>query len=180
VDPGFRKEHVLLLTIRSDNCTGQSALFLHRQILHRLAAIPGFEVVTTFMGVPLGGSSITTKDFSINQVGPGFFEAMGIPLLADRTLTEQDAVEGRPVAVISARVARQFFPDRSPLNHHLDVFGTDRVVVGEVGDARYGSLRQPAEPMVYEPGFGSGSSMPSEQPAIRGCCPVSYAANFAA
>ena len=157
VDPGFRKEHVLLLTIRPDNYKGQSALSLHREILHRLAAIPGVQVVTTFMDAPLGGPSITTQGFSINHVGPGFFEAMGIPLLAGRGLTEQDAVEGRPVAVISARVARQFFPDRSPLGQHLSVFGTDRVVVGVVGDARYRSLRQPAEPMVYEPEFGPGS-----------------------
>jgi predicted permease len=157
VDPGFHKDHVLLVTIRPDNYKGQSALSLHREILHRLTAIPGVQVVTTFMDAPLGGSSITTKGFSINQVGPGFFEAMGIPLLAGRTLTEQDAVETRPVVVISARVARQFFPDSSPLGRHLDVFGTDRVVVGVVGDARYRSLRQPAEPMVYEPEFGPGS-----------------------
>jgi len=82
---------------------------------------------------------------------------MGIPLLAGRSLTEQDALEKRPVAVISARVARQFFPDRSALGQHLDVFGTDRVVVGVVADARYRSLRQPAEAMVYEPDFGPGS-----------------------
>jgi predicted permease len=157
VDPGFRKEHVLLMTIRPDNYKGQSALSLHREILHRLAAIPGVQVVTTFMDAPLGGSSITTKGFSINQVGPGFFDAMGIPLVAGRALTEQDAVENQPVAVISARVGRQFFPDRSPLGQHLNVFGTDRVVVGVVGDARYRSLRQPAEPMVYVPEFGPGS-----------------------
>ena len=157
VDPGFRKEHVLLLTIRPDNYKGQSALSLHREILHRLAAIPGVEMATSFMDAPLGGSSITTNGFSINQVGPGFFETMGIPLLAGRALDEPDAVEQRPVAVISARVARQFFPDRNPLGQHLDVFGTDRVVVGVVGDARYRSLRQPAESMVYEPVFTPGS-----------------------
>jgi len=157
VDPGFRKEHVLLLTIRPDNYKGQSALSLHREILHRLGAIPGVEVVTTFMDAPLGGSSITTNNFSINQIGPGFFETMGIPLLAGRALNEQDAVEQRPVAVISARVARQLFPDLNPLGQHLDVFGNDRVVIGVVGDARYRSLRQPAEPMVYEPHFGPGS-----------------------
>ena len=157
VDPGFRKEHVLLMTIRPDNYKGQSAVSLHREILDRLAAIPGVQVVTTFMDAPLGGSSITTKGFSINQVGPGFFDAMGIPLVAGRALTEQDAVQNQPVAVISARVGRQFFPDRNPLGQHLNVFGTERVLVGVVGDARYRSLRQPAEPMVYVPEFGPGS-----------------------
>jgi predicted permease len=157
IDPGFRKEHVLLLTIRPDNYKGQSALSLHREILHRLTAIPGVEVVTTFMDAPLGGSSVTTKDFSINYVGPGFFEAMGIPLLSGRAMNEQDAVEKRPVAVISARVARQLFPDRNPLGQHVDAFGTDRVVVGVVGDARYRSLREPAEAMVYQPDFAPGS-----------------------
>ena len=157
VNPGFRKENVLLLTIRPDNYKGQSALSLHREILRRLAAIPGVEVVTTFMDAPLGGSSITTKGFSINLVGPGFFDVMGIPLLAGRALTEQDAVEGRPVAVISARVARQFFPNQSPLGQHLDAFGKDKIIVGVAGDARYRGLRQPAEPMVYEPHFEPGS-----------------------
>jgi predicted permease len=157
VNPGFHKERVLLLTIRPDNYKGQSALSLHREILHRLAAIPGVQAVTTFMDAPLGGSSITTNGFSINLVGPGFFDVMGIPLLAGRALNEQDAVARRPVAVISASVARQFFSDRNPLGRHLDVFGTDSVVVGVVGDARYRSLRQPPEPMVYEPVFAPGS-----------------------
>src|SRR5581483_1295678 len=94
VNPGFHKEHVLLLNIRPDNYQGQSALTLHRDILRRLAAIPGVVAVTSFMDAPLGGPSITTKGFSINQVGPGFFEVMGIPLFAGRALTEQDALEG--------------------------------------------------------------------------------------
>lgn len=99
------------------------------------------------MGAALG-PTITEAD------GPAFFETMGIPLLAGRALTEQDALEHRPVVVISTRVARQFFPDRSPLGQQVNVFGTDRVVVGVVADARYRSLRQSAEAMVYEPEFG--------------------------
>ncbi len=157
VDPGFRKEHVLLLTIRPDHYKGAAALSLHRDLLHRLAAIPGVEAVTTFLDAPLGGPSVTTKGFSINNVGPAFFETMGIPLLAGRALDERDALEQRPVAVISAGVARQFFPGRNPLGEHLDVFGTDREIVGVVKDARYRSLRQPAEPMVYQPALDSGS-----------------------
>src|SRR5262249_32029589 len=143
-------------SIRADNYKGQSALSLHREILRRLAAIPGVETVTTFMDAPLGGSSITTNNFSINHVGPAFFETMGIPLLAGRELSEHDAIDKRPFVVISASVARKLFTDRNPVGEHLDVFGNDRIIVGVVGDARYRSLRQSAEPMVYEPDFSPG------------------------
>jgi predicted permease len=113
--------------------------------------------VTTFGDVPLGGASITTNDFSINDVGPRFFETMGIPLLAGRPLNEQDALEQRPVAVISESIARQFFRDRNPLGQQLDVMGTNRQVIGVVKDARYRSLRLPAESMVYRPAFAADS-----------------------
>jgi predicted permease len=107
--------------------------------------------------MPLAGANVTTDDFSINNVGPRFFETFGIPLLAGRALSEQDALERRPVAVISESVARKFFPDRNPLGQHLDVLEKDREVVGVVKDARYRGLRLPAEPMVYQPVFGSWS-----------------------
>jgi len=97
------------------------------------------------------------NNFSINSVGPRFFETMGIPLIAGRALNEQDALERLPVAVISEGVVRRLFPDRNPLGQHLDVFGTDREVVGVVKDARYRGLRLPADPMVYQPAYGSGS-----------------------
>ena len=157
VDAGFRKEHMLMLGIRPDNYKGPAALRLHRELYQRFTALPGVESVTTFDDAPLGGANVTTNDFSINSVGPRFFETMGIPLLAGRALNEQDALERRPVAVISESVARQLFPDRNPLGQHLDVFGTDREVVGVVRDARYRSLRLPAEPMVYQPAFGHWS-----------------------
>lgn len=72
-------------------------------------------------------------------------------------LNEQDALERRPVAGISDSVARHFFAGRNPLGQHLDVMGAEREVIGVVKDARYRSLRLPAEPMVYQAEFGSGS-----------------------
>jgi predicted permease len=157
VDTGFRQGHLLVLSIRPDNYQGAAALRLHRELYQRLTSLPGVEAVTTFEDVPLGGANVTTNDFSINSVGPLFFETMGIPLLAGRALDEQDALEKRPVIVISESVARRFFADRNPLGQHLDVMGNDSEVVGVAGDARYRSLRLPADPMVYQPAFGSGS-----------------------
>jgi predicted permease len=157
VDPGFRKGHLLMLSIRADNYKGPAALRLHRELHQRFTALPGVESVTTFEDVPLGGANVTTNDFSINSVGPRFFETMGIPMLTGRALQEQDALERRPVIVISESVARRFFADRNPLGRRLDVLGRESEVIGVVKDARYRSLRLPAEPMVYQPAFGSGS-----------------------
>jgi predicted permease len=157
VDAGFQKGHLLMLSIRPDQYEDAAALRLHRELYQRFAALPGVESVTTFDDVPLGGANVTTIEFSINSVGPHFFETMGIPLLAGRALNEQDALERRPVIVISESVTRRFFADRNSLGEHLDVMGRDSEVVGVVKDARYRSLRLPAEPMVYQPAFGSGS-----------------------
>jgi predicted permease len=157
VDPGFRKGHLLVLSIRPDNYEDRAAARLHQELYRRFASLPGVESVTTFDDVPLGGANVTTNDFSINRVGPRFFETMGIPLLAGRALNEQDALGQRPAVAISESVARRFFADRNPLGEHLDVMGADGEVVGVVGDARYRGLRLPAEPMVYQPALGSGS-----------------------
>jgi ABC-type antimicrobial peptide transport system permease subunit len=113
--------------------------------------------VTTFQDVPLGGANVTTNEFSINDIGPLFFETFGIQLIAGRTLTTRDTVSSRPVVVISESVARRFFADRNPLGAQLDVMGTSSEVVGVVKDARYRSLRLPADPMVYRFGVGSSS-----------------------
>jgi predicted permease len=157
VDAGFRKEGLLMLSFSADHYKGPAALRLHRELHQRLMALPGVVAVSSFADVPLGGANVTTNDFSINKVSPHFFETIDIPLVAGRPFSEQEAVERRPVAIISESVAWKFFPDRNPLGQHLDVFGTDSEVVGVVKDARYRSLREPAEPMVYQPAFGSGS-----------------------
>jgi len=157
VDAGFRKDHLLVLSMRLDKYQGPAAIRLHQELYQRFTALPGVESVTTFSDLPLGGVNVTTNDFSINTVGERFFETMGIPLLTGRTLNEQDALNRRPVAVISESVAHHFFPDRDPLGQYLDVMGTDREVIGVVKDARYRSLRLPAEPMVYAPAVSSGS-----------------------
>jgi predicted permease len=157
VDPGFREDHLVLLSVRADKYRGPAALRVHTELRTRLAALPGVERVASFQDIPLGGANITTQYFSINDVGPGFFETLGIPLVAGRALTAQDTVRDRPVVVISESVARELFGDRSPLGARLDVFGANSEVVGVVKDARYRSLRLPPDPMVYRMSLGSDS-----------------------
>jgi hypothetical protein len=53
------------------------------------------------------------------MVGPGFFEAMGIPILTGRAITARDDEHAPKVCVVSGTMARAFFGDRSPIGRHF-------------------------------------------------------------
>jgi predicted permease len=90
-------------------------------------------------------------------VTSGFFETMGLPLVAGRDLDRRDADPETPTAVVvNEAFVRHVFPDGSPLGRHfsrVDEDGklVDQQIVGLVRDAKYASLREPAPATVYVP-----------------------------
>lgn len=86
---------------------------------------------------------------------PGWFAAMGVPILEGRGLEDRDLVDGRPVVVISAEMARRHWPETSPLGARIrlttDVDTVWRTVVGVAGDVHYRSLDREPEPVMYLP-----------------------------
>jgi putative ABC transport system permease protein len=100
-----------------------------------------------FLGIGLG------------VVGPGFFRALHIPLLAGRTFTEQDREGSQPVAVVNTELAKQLWPGENPIGRtiplgmpgHLAQGPTDVTVIGEIGDVHYASLTDPVKPEIYLP-----------------------------
>ena len=83
---------------------------------------------------------------------PGYFAAMGVPLIAGRDFNERDRYEAEPVAIVSATLARQVFEGQSPLGRRIKC-GLDRDVwmrvVGVVGDMRNDSPATPPGPELY-------------------------------
>jgi predicted permease len=166
VDPGFRPEHVLLMSIRTatSGYDGPRTGILYGDLYRRFSALPGVESVTLSMDTPLGGVSYTADatlpgsaspadrmHLSVNSVGPRFFETMGTPLLMGRELGIRDDGGAPLVAVIGESVARSLFAGRNPIGQHF-VMGKDSMeVVGVAKDIRYQSLREPAQPMIYRP-----------------------------
>lgn len=73
-------------------------------------------------------------------VTPGFLEALGIPLLSGRGIAASDRADAPPVVVISAAMARRFWPGQDPLGQHVrrrgDEDGQWMTVVGVVEDVR--------------------------------------------
>ncbi|MBZ5622742.1 MAG: ABC transporter permease [Acidobacteriia bacterium] len=165
VDAGFRKDHVLLMSIRPplSGYDGLRAGQLYGDLYGRVSALRGVQSVTLSMDTPLGGVSYTAGaslaggqpsdgiEVSVNSVGPRFFETMGIPLLVGRDLSPRDDDRSARVAVIGESVARGLFPGRSPLGQRIEIGHSSMEIVGVVKDTRYQGLRESAQPMVYRP-----------------------------
>jgi predicted permease len=83
---------------------------------------------------------------------PGYFAAMGVPLLSGRDFNERDLYEAEPVAIVSATLVRLVFQGQSPLGRRIKC-GLDRDawmrVVGVVGDMRNDNPAAQPGPELY-------------------------------
>jgi predicted permease len=165
---GFEKNHLLMFRVKPglNGYKGASLYEYYRQVRERIAAIPGVSSVSFSTHGPVGDGMSSTNskipgvlnndeqfDFHRHLIGPGYCEAVGIPLLAGRTLDERDTAAGPKVAVINQTFARNAFHDVDPIGKVLR-FGKpenpkDYEIVGIVGDAKYGDLRKNAPPTAY-------------------------------
>lgn len=167
VDTGFRKDHVLLMSIRPElsNYDGPRSAQLYRELYRRFSALPGVKSATLCGDTPLGGVSYTAYASvpgatarqsermiaSVNAVGPRFFETMGIPLLAGRDFNSRDDDRAPQIAVISERIANTLFPNENALGRRIEIGGSSMEIVGLAKETRYNGLREPPSPMVYRP-----------------------------
>src|SRR5438128_1812807 len=157
VNPGFDPSRlwVVQLSLPSEKYgTTQSATLFEEAVRERLAALPGVSTVATASSPPFERGLNTwvngVKDGRPLQayvesrlVSPGYFETLGIPVLRGRSLTRGDAHGTAPVVVVSAALARTYWPDSAAVGHTLD--GAE--VVGVVGDVRTFGCDQAAPPM---------------------------------
>jgi predicted permease len=101
---------------------------------------------------------------SDNHVSAGFFATAGIPVLAGREFDGKDRENGPQVALVNQTFARRFFGNENPIgkrfgDHDANSAG-EYAVVGVVGDAKYGSVREQMRPMVFHP-LAQEKPMPS-------------------
>ena len=104
---------------------------------------------------PKPGQKDDQLETHVNQVGPKFFETVGIPLLLGRTIGEGDTDGAPKVAVVNENFVRQYLGTDKPVGRRFG-FGEKKAsseieIVGVVGDAKYNDLRKDAPPTVYVP-----------------------------
>ncbi len=88
------------------------------------------------------------------SVSEGYFRSMGIPLLSGRLFDDRDTMDAPHVALISASLAREKWPNENPIGHTIEFGNMDGdlrllTVIGVVGDVREASLEKPPQPTIY-------------------------------
>jgi predicted permease len=173
VDPGFSRA-AELQTFRISIPEGQikenePVLRMEEEILNKVAAIPGVASVGIGSKVPMTGQGWTDVLFTEGRtyaegqfpplrrfkfVSPGFFGALGVPLVAGREITWNDTYKKLPVAMVSENVARELWHDPSAaLGKRIRVSTKDdwREIIGVVGNVYDDGVSQPATTCVYWP-----------------------------
>jgi len=165
VDLGFQADRQLLLPVdlERQGYTPERGLAFLRDALTRLQALPGVEVASTTRQVPFRGTWTTgvqaegvtppagdAFDTGANIVGPGYFAALGIPVVAGREFVPTDDEHGLPVALVNQTLARTIWGDADPIGRIVGRGDEVRfTVIGVVRDARYYDLGESPQPQVY-------------------------------
>src|SRR5262249_40197829 len=89
-----------------------------------------------------------------NEITPQFFATFGIPLLRGRDFNAQDTPESPKVIIVNDSLARYFFGNENPLGKRISAGPfRDLEIVGVVGDAKLGTLKEEMSRTIYVPHY---------------------------
>jgi predicted permease len=174
-DPGYVRDHVALFSTdaRLAGKTRAEAPATYRAVLDALGAIPGVThaaiatvapISTTYYFVG-GATRLGDKDFSgdkrirvaINFLSPGYFQTLGIPLVAGRDFDRRDAPESPKVVIISEILAAKF--DGPAIGQTITTDAGPAEVIGVARNTRYARVQTQPRDVVYKPMFQEVGSM---------------------
>jgi putative ABC transport system permease protein len=169
VDPGLRVDRVLTFDVNlpaSRYPDRAAAASFYDQLLSRLRTIAGVRDATLASNLPFTSAN-NFIDFTVQEsapvepppqaefeaVAPGYFDALGVPLLAGRDLNAADGGEGIESIVVNMAFAARYWPGRDALGRRVAFEGQpeERIaeVVGIVDDILDDGLDASPEPMIY-------------------------------
>jgi predicted permease len=174
VDLGFKVDHVVTFGLSPDlngYSLERTRLFFQR-LEDELRAAPGVTAVT-MSNVPLLAGSNRSRGVAVqgfkagpdtdsgsryNRVGPGYFSALGIPLIAGREFTDADTVNSAKVALVNQTFAKKFGLGNDAVGKLMGWAPgegyrskLDTTIVGVVEDAKYSDVKQTVPPQFFVP-----------------------------
>jgi putative ABC transport system permease protein len=172
VNPGFSPRHAMTFRVAlppGPYGSRESRVRFIQDLLRQLAASTGVDAAGAIDAVPIGedrqGTSYYIEGTPPLSEGraphtgfsfptPGYFEAVGLPILRGRGFTPFDARDSKPVVIVNQALARQAFGTANPVGRQMRVgfnSNTVREIVGVVADEHHTGLDKPASPNVYVP-----------------------------
>ena len=160
-DLGFQPGEVLVTSLdtRRLGFDDERQKTLYGELLDQLRATPGVVAGAQSNIVPMSGwesnTSVTldngqTVSARMSMVSPGYFQALGTPLLAGRDFGPLDGEQAEIAVVVNEAFARTFLPGASPVGRTVRVDGTKAGrVVGLVRNTKYRALREDFQPIVF-------------------------------
>jgi len=165
--PGFERDHLLTFSVfaASERYPKPEAIAgLWQRLEKELGALPGVTGVGTTSAGPLfgGGDGADNVRFQANgashrapaewfDMNPGYFAALGVPIVRGRSLEESDRIGTTDVAVVNESMARGFWPNENPIGKQISMFD-DRAkfeVVGVVRDIPEVNASKPTPPRIF-------------------------------
>ncbi len=172
VDLGLEIEDVVTFSISPvlNGYTPERSLALFERAEEELAALPGVRGVATSM-VPLlagsnWGNSVRVQGFDdsdpdtdvgsrFNEIGPGYFRTLGVPLLSGREFTDADVLDAPKVAIVNQVFADKFGLGRDAVGKLMTRGGgddeLDTEIVGLVQNAKYSEVKREIPPLFFIP-----------------------------
>ena len=173
---GYNMNQVLVLDVPSAlEAMGAKGIARYQQIMDATAALPGVQRVVVGNvvpwrdagrfgpGAPFTVEGMTLADGEENPrarfriVSPGYFDALGVPLLAGRDFTEDDRIGSELVVIVSQSLAQRLFPNGDAINHRVSwtdpVLGPPRLrrIIGVAADADDERIVPGPSPAIYQP-----------------------------
>ena len=171
VDPGFQPERALAFRVALPNATYREEhqrVAFYERLLDQLDALPQVTAAGLVQALPMRGDYTLTftvrgrpdpkpgEETSANyrSIDPGYFKALGVPLLHGRAFTLHDAEKAPLVAIVDQSFVDRYFPNGEALGQAIDIGnGTDGFceIVGVVGNVRHAGLAENPSPTMYVP-----------------------------
>ncbi len=169
VDMGLQPENLAMLQVRgpaSSYAKDPQKVEMERQVLARLANLPGVKSVAVSSDLPVGdGDGIKAigivgkpnlgdyNEVNDREVSSTYFTTLEAQLLRGRYFTEADDATRPQVTIINETFAKRYFPGENPLGSHIN-FGDVKSameIVGVVDDIKEGPLDIATRPAMYMP-----------------------------
>ena len=167
-NPGFAVDGSLVtwLDLPSDSYDEQRARNFQSELLPRIRALSGVQSaalarIPVFSYVSYSSTPIAVDGYlpppdqqisaDFNEISPGYFSTLGIPLRSGRDFTSADDEKSAPVAIVNDAMVEKYWHGENPVGKRLQVKGRWAIVVGVASISRYRNFLESPQPFFYVP-----------------------------